>query len=515
MESIDKPTALVLTDLLWQYGVTDVVVSPGSRCAPIVVALHRSGKYRLTTIIDERSAAFVALGMARASERPVAMVCTSGSALLNYGPTLAEAYYSHIPLIAISADRPEDIIDQRDGQTIRQAGALEAVVRTTVNVGDVRTPKELAYANRMINNALTTACYSNPQGPVHINMQFEMPLTPLADIVPGTYGRKLHLVQPQRTDMAEHMASISPHARVMVIIGALPYSSDMQVCVAAATTFVTIAEVQANINIPCVLRPDIVAEADIETPDIIVTMGGSLVSAPFKKRLRHLKGVRHISVGFEAEGFVDTYGMLSESIECEPLEYLQALVKRLVDSSYYDHCHNSCKSIATTVEPTVEPLLHAIANALGDADVHLSNGMSVRYGQYLYPRGRVFANRGVSGIEGSTSTAIGSAMASGRPTILITGDMGAAYDIGALAIADIPDSFRIVVLNNCGGDIFRHVATTCSLPEREAYFAVPPKLPLRQLAEAYGFDYFETTAEAADISAFMAAPRKAILNCKM
>jgi 2-succinyl-5-enolpyruvyl-6-hydroxy-3-cyclohexene-1-carboxylate synthase len=131
-------------------------------------------------------------------------------------------------------------------------------------------------------------------------------------------------------------------------------------------------------------------------------------------------------------------------------------------------------------------------------DLQVSNGTAIRYLQlcdYSAIGGSISCNRGVSGIDGCTSTAIGAAMATGRPTLLITGDMSAQYDLGALAIADIPSTFRMAVLNNDGGGIFRFVRSTASLPEREEYFAARVNLPLRQLAEGFGFDYFEATSE--------------------
>lgn len=505
MAVIDKATSQIITDLLWQYGVENIVVSPGSRCAPLTVNLYRSGKYRLTTIIDERSAAFVALGMARRSGRPLALVCTSGSAVLNYAPALAEAYYSNIPLIAISADRPVEMIDQLDSQTIRQTGALAAVTRMTADIDDRSDSSYLRYANRLINEALTAACLRPAKGPVHINMHFSAPLTPEGE--KKYTGTKIDfIIPPAKHDFSEIIAAITPSSKVLVVAGMLNNPSDKLKKILQSGKFMVYAEAQSNLKIE---QPDL---DSIAQPDLLISIGGSLVSAKMKSRLRSFGGTEHISMGYY-DNFMDTYGLLTQSIECEAEEFLEALAGHLspqvagkmpalhpallLDTkiagkkpALHPALHGSCEKVAGKM-----PALHWVCEEMAGADFHFSNGTAIRMAQSLNISGMVYSNRGVSGIEGSTSTAIGSAMVSPYPTVLITGDMSAAYDIGALAIHDIPSTFKMVVLDNHGGDIFRAVATTRDLPEREQFFAVPPQLPLEALAQAYGFSYCSTITE--------------------
>ena len=174
----------ILVDLLLSYGVEHTIISPGSRNAPIIIALNRCDKIQKHVIIDERSAAFAALGMAQVSNKPVAIVCTSGSAVLNYAPAVAEAFYQHIPLIVISADRPYEWIDQNDSQTIIQAGILNNIVKHSYDIpANCNDKTKLWYINRSINEALQKAT-SLQEGPVHLNMQFNEPLydrKPLTD----------------------------------------------------------------------------------------------------------------------------------------------------------------------------------------------------------------------------------------------------------------------------------------------------------------------------------------------
>lgn len=478
MEAIDKPTAYLLCQLLHEYGVERIVVSPGSRCAPLVVVLERSGLFDMKVVIDERSAAFVALGMSLATRKPVALVCTSGSAMLNYGPALAEAYYRQVPLIAITADRPARWIDQHDSQTIRQAHALDAVTRGCTDIEDTSLPEALSFANRRLNEILSAAI-ALPKGPVHINMQFDAPLTPTCAEAPQSYAKKINIRHSGYSSFEEIIESIPSDSKVLVVAGDM--APDERVVRALAKPCLMLyAEAQSNLSHLCGVVPDRFEPAAV--PDIAVSIGGPLVSASVKNYLRGLSGLRHISVG-TYDCAHDTFGCLTDSVSADVADFLEALTQRLVTSVD--------RQLPATGDLTQKSFFDRLAAAFCGADFHFSNGMAIRYAQSMRLTGRVFCNRGVSGIEGATSTAIGSAVASGIPTVLISGDMSAAYDIAALAIRDIPASFRMMVLDNGGGDIFRMVSTTRKLPECETYFSAAPRLPLKELAHAYGFNYFE------------------------
>lgn len=517
MVTIDKPTAHLLSDLLRAYGVADIVVSPGSRCAPLTVVLSRSGSFRLHPVVDERTAGFVGMGIALATSRPVALVCTSGSAVLNYGPALAEAYYRRVPLIAVSADRPAELVDQRDSQTIRQAGALAAVVRRSVDIPDDGSSAAVMYAGRLVNDALAAATGPIP-GPVHINMQFDMPLTPVCFTSPAPVWHKIRVIRPQTApDLGEIMASVAPQSRVLVVIGGMQWSRRLNSAASRLSRLSDIAVyAEPQSNVPdagcCYGVSDF---SGVPAPDILVTVGGPVVSASLKTWLRSCVNIRHINVGYE-DCAVDTYRALSESVECAPEVFLEALMESGIGNREFRNCWKSAVYKASQAPAgDVVKTIRSLAEAFPQAVFHISNGSAVRYAMRVpfSLRQRVESNRGVSGIEGATSTAIGDSMVNGAPqTVLVTGDMSAAYDIGALALHAIPDSFRMVVLDNRGGDIFRAVRTTASLPEREDYFALPPVLPLRALAAAYGFDYFAAMASDPDLTPFIESKNKSILH---
>ncbi len=492
MDSIGKSTVHLLALALKAYGVSRVVVSPGSRCAPVTAIFERSGFFELTPVIDERCAAFVGLGMALATGQPVAIVCTSGTAPLNYGPALAEAFYRRVPLIAITADRPASLVDQRDSQTIRQAEALGAVVRGCIDISDDSSPRYLHTVSRKLNGILTEVTGRIP-GPVQINMQLDAPLTPSAP-APDIHFRKISTWRSPDTILPEGlMESIPTSSRVLVVAGDLAPAPALQQALeelqSASKAFI-FAEVQSNLHGFTADFPNDTDFSQFPQPDIVISLGGSLVSGRMKAFLRRCKSVRHISLGYD-DCLVDTFFRLSDVVEVNPASFFKALALRLSPNEEFCDSWNIKSSEKETWE--VPAALSRIISAFSDADFHFSNGSSARYAQLLsFPTtARIECNRGVSGIDGATSTAMGYAAATTRRTVFFTGDMSAAYDSGALALGIVPDSFRMVVLDNHGGDIFRAVATTKSLPECEKFFVLPPRFPIRELSAAYGFAFFD------------------------
>ncbi len=525
MKTVCKRTCLILAELLHAYGVRHVVVSPGTRCAPVVTALHRRGLYVMMSVIDERSAAFVALGMASRMGEPVALVCTSGSAMLNYGSALAEAYYRNIPLIAITADRPAEWIDQLDGQTIRQHGALPNVFRKSVDIPvENGTDEQLFYINRLMNDALQAAVGS-PSGPVQINVQLSAPLVELQDAPAVTRGYKIEVIRPSTfVSQSELFGALGDPAvigRMLIVVGGMHPSVRMKECLTEISGHgvVILSEVQSNLCFP---NPAFFEDSlgDVPVPDVVIAMGGAIVSAKLKSWLRQLpQNIRFVCVG-EYDSIVDTYLHNAVQLRVDEESFCHSFSAALGSFSLAPVFKTDFLTCAKMPVPdeTSEMLKSVLGHASG-FDLHFGNGMSIRYAQALAPEtsGQIDCNRGVNGIDGSTSTAIGSAMVSPRTTLLIIGDMSAAYDIWALATADIPTRFKMAVLNNGGGDIFRRIPTTGPLPERERFFAVPPRLPLRQLAEAYGFAYFEASHPGDESIRRFAEEkdRPAIINLKL
>ena len=522
-----KSTCRILASLLAAHGVTDVVVSPGSRNSPVIVALAREGSLRLHPVIDERSAGFVALGISTVTSAPVAMVCTSGTALLNYAPAVAEAFYRKAPLIVISADRPQEWIDQDDSQTLKQPGALGPWVKTTCDIPatddsdsaqSIRTAQWLA--DRLINDALLTAT-TGRQAPVHINLQLSAPLGTLTEA--DEHPRVINMLTP-RTDLtvaeSRRLGSSIASPRKVLIVGGF-HSPDQKLNKAllrlADLPNVTImAESVANLHGPDIIhRIDttllaLTREEEVSLhPDVIITFGGALISDKCKRFLRKCKDAEHWHVGL-SHTTIDCYRRLTLRVEMQPGMFFNQLASAMqphrTPCDYSARWHEAAARgdrrqhdfVARIPWSDMRAFAYMVPRIPARWNVQLSNGTTVRYFQ-LFNTGvthRCDCNRGVSGIDGCTSTAIGASVAyRSDVTLLITGDTCAAYDIGALGSSLITPRLKIVVICNGGGSIFRFVASTAHLEEREQFLCMAPHLPLRQLAEGYGFSYFEAADE--------------------
>lgn len=507
-----------LAALLSAHGVRRAVVSPGSRNAPLVVALNRQQDIALTEVVDERSAAFVALGMAARSGEPVAICCTSGSALLNYAPALAEAFYRHVPLIAVSADRPSEWIDQADSQTMRQCGALSSVTKKCVDIADDASE---VVSDRLVNEAVLSAL-QEPRGPVHINVQLAPPLglTEEAEVRP----RVIRMMEPRGDLRYEQVRALGEELsgrRILIVAGGCAPSPRLHRALgrlASMSDVVVVAEPSSNLHVRGLVgdvdsllasvRDDV---AESFYPDVVVSFGLPVVSVRLKNWLRAApEQMEHWSLGYDSLT-ADTFRHLTMRINTDPAVFLSQLAGALKPGAT-DYRDSVAGAYVAAVGRRNDMLSHmpwvdfmAVGRLLRLAgrkgwDVELSNGMTVRYTALFDNSGihRMSANRGISGIEGSTSTAVGAALVSRHPTLLITGDMSAFYDIAGLASADLPPGFRIAVIDNGGGNIFRIVANTRSIDERERFLACqrPVGVSWADVARSHSLEFFEASSFA-------------------
>ena len=492
-------------------GVKRVVLSPGSRNAPLCMAVSCRSGLTADVVVDERSAAFIALGIAAQSGEPVAMVCTSGTAVLNYGPALAEAYYRQIPLIAVTADRPARWVDCLDSQTIRQPGVFANYVKASY---DITTPDEVEPVMR----AAMREALSGFRGPVHVNVRIGEPIGALADV---------EMLPAHTAGYADNCGDITydsfPAAtlageRILIVAGGIEPEESLAERIrrlASCSNVVMLRELNANLPgapVPAVNCPDVFFVTPPATaPTVVVTVGGAIISGPLKKYLRSIAGLRHIAVA--QPGRPDTFGCLCAVVAPGFLDELAAVLEGAPASDFRSAWLSRAgmvRRIATNyIEKNGFTALSAVC-ALCDmlpanTTLHLSNGMTVRYAQFADTDRllRRDCNRGVSGIDGCTSTAMGAASAISTPLVLLSGDMSAQYDMGALAWSGVPANFRMAVLDNGGGNIFRHIAATRGLPMCDRCLVADVRLPLRALADAYGFRYFEAVDRA---SLAVAAP---------
>lgn len=544
----DKFAAAQTAALLVSHGVRHAVISPGSRNAPLIVALSRQSGINCLSVIDERSAAFVALGLAVQSGEPVAVVCTSGTALLNFAPAVAEAFYRRVPLIVISADRPSQWIDQDDSQTIVQPGSLSNIVKLTHDIpsdADM-TPDGRWLANRLVNDALLTAMEA-PRGPVHINLRLDAPLNGLAKAPENLRVINSQTSRPDLTVSESRMLAsrLAPPCRVLVVAGFAEPSHRMSRAMSRLSAIPNVAVLTENIanihadgaldNIDMLLASLTPEQKRDMMPDVVITTGGALVSRFVKEWLRSSPvTMQHWHVG-RPRTTVDCFRRLTLRVDMDADTFMSQLASALTPfrdsvSDYGARFREAHKAAMKRAEsygssaPWSDFTAFRIMTGMipPSVNLHLSNGTPIRYAQLFdcSRLHRVNCNRGVSGIDGSTSTALGAAIAyKGGQTLLITGDMSAQYDIAALTSKLMPSRLKIVVMDNGGGGIFRFIASTRSLPEVEERFACAPLVGQRWdlIAPAFGLTYFEASDAETLTDAFeklLDCPNAALLSVK-
>lgn len=538
--------AEILADLLVAHGVTDIFVSPGSRNAPLIEAISTRSELKLhVTTPDERAAAFVALGYASCAMRPIALICTSGTAILNYAPAVAEAFYRQIPMIVISADRPHAWIGQDDSQTMVQSEVLYNIVKQSYDIGPCSLDRMESewYADRVINDAIITAL-TGPTGPVHLNIHIGKPDGEKVFKRPNGVVKILRSRPDLEVSRSRELASmLKPPCKVLIVAASDSPSSRISKALGRLSEIpnvAVVAEPVANVNGRRIIKnPDAALAACRDNdalsrlvPDVVITIGGALVSARIKRFLRKNVISEHWQVGNRLMTS-DCFTKLTMRVEMDPGYFLQQLSSAMQiyfgsnDSTYADDWElasrrgNAVVSLLASRSPWCDfkAMSVIIPNISRRWNVELSNGTAIRYACMLGMTNvhRCGCNRGVSGIDGSTSTAIGVSMAYGNDvTLLITGDMSAMYDIGALGVSSIPDRFKMVVIDNGGGGIFRSIPATRDLSvARSALSMDGIKLPLSNLAEGFGFEYFEV-ADEADLRGtwplFCAGRRKSIMR---
>jgi len=497
----DKAEVAYFLSLLQASDITDMVLSPGSRNAPFSISLWQHPHFRVHVVVDERSAGFIALGIAQQSGKAVVLVCTSGTAVLNYGPAIAEAFYQQVPIIVASADRPARLVDQGEGQTIRQSGVLQNIVRYSADIL-FATPEATVEGQRVLREAVKTAL-SPPKGPVHLNFPFEEPLYKTTEQVvfaPSVEVKRVWENGPLPAEMTEHLQTAK---KVLLLAGQLPPDNalvDRLADLQERTGMAVMTESHSNLA-----HPGFISTIDrwlmglngedrsAFMPDLLITFGGNIISRKIKSWLREANCPHwRIDEGGLAE---NTYSNLRGVVRMHPLEVVE-IFRGLLQRS--DYSHSLLKINEGIRKSAVEALKSASFSDLtvhervlkripGGWDVQMGNSSVVRYIQLFDSRNdlRYFGNRGVSGIDGVTSTAVGAAWTSERPTLLITGDLAFLYDSNAFWNTLHPRNLKIVVINNNGGGIFRIIEGPSATPSREAYFETTHQRSAMSVAGMY------------------------------
>lgn len=516
MKYSNKPLSQTVIQLCLAKGIHHIVISPGSRNAPLTIGFTEHPNFTNYSIVDERCAAFFALGLAQQLQKPVALVCTSGSALLNYFPAVAEAYYSDVPLVVLSADRPEHLVEIGDGQTIMQENVYGKHILYAANCKEGQ--EHQVFNETEINIALNTALELN--GPVHLNVPFSEPLYQTSE---DLTARPQHV--PARIEIEEKLPEApfqefveiwNTSVKKMVLVGVLKPNSIEDAYIrflAEDDSVLVLTETTSNLHHPNFI-PAIdqlissLSEMEFKAlqPDVLLTFGGMVVSKRIKAFLRKFQPKKHWHV--DSKKAYNTFFSLDYHCQANPNFFLKKIYNQhqLVNSDYQKHWLQVRTHRLEMHERYVKEIPFSDFKVFAtvfeklpkDIQLQLANSATVRYAQLfeLDSSFEVFCNRGTSGIDGSTSTAIGAAVAATKQTVFITGDLSFFYDSNALWNDYIPSNFRVIIINNSGGGIFRILPGDKDTANFHTYFETKHHLNASQLCNMYGLEYSSASSQS-------------------
>ncbi|NLR94136.1 2-succinyl-5-enolpyruvyl-6-hydroxy-3-cyclohexene-1-carboxylic-acid synthase [Flammeovirga agarivorans] len=502
---------------VYQMGVREVVLSPGSRVAPLALAFVRHPHIKTRTVSDERSAAFIALGIAQQTNSPVVIACTSGTAALDYAPAVAEAFYQRIPLIVLTADRPTEWIDQWDGQTIRQQNIFGGHVKKSFQMPVDLTHDEAKWYRRRIGAEALQKALDYPQGPIQINWPLREPFYPEEgeEFVYDSENAKAVKVIKSETYLdqdtwEEEILPIVQSVKKILIVAGQGQREDSIVESFNQLNIPVVSDIISNYGnaTSAIIHQDVFLKAEcIEAlqPDVLITFGMSVISKNLKLFLRKNPPKYHIHLQ-EGGEVPDPFMALSTVVRSTPDAFFDQLSELEFDEEYLEEWKSADEKVkANRIDffelltfSELEVVNHLLSELPENSVLHLANSMSVRYANFLGLERDdvdVYANRGTSGIDGSTSTAIGHAISDpDRTHFLLTGDLAFFYDRNAFWNNYLPKNLKVVLLNNQGGVIFRMIDGPTRQPELEEYFETHQRTSAKFLAEEFQCKYWEANS---------------------
>ncbi|MFM1914066.1 MAG: 2-succinyl-5-enolpyruvyl-6-hydroxy-3-cyclohexene-carboxylic-acidynthase [Bacteroidota bacterium] len=517
------PNGLIeLAEGLFQLGVKDIILCPGSRNAPLILSFNRNGNFRTYSIVDERSAAYFGLGLARKSNNPVAICCTSGTAALNFAPAIAEAYHSKVPLIVLTADRPKEWLGQWDNQMINQTNLYQNYIHYFVEypTHEIKSKSEDLnwYRNRIINEAYAHSMIYQ-KGPVHLNIPISEPFYPETnELLTASFAfKKLNfslnsnlLTNSNKNRLEEIIFS---NNKILISLGQSPKKPDLDAIIAEYDALGIPILSEPISNIAFGISPDLILGKNVKKlptkPNLVIHIGGSVISKNHKKYLRD-SAIKEIWLvnNEHNQQIPDTYQGITEIIDLEPetflSDFLDSVKKLNLETSYYKEwkelANNSLKEL--TERLSNNPLefselniwYHIFEAAKNqELDLHLGASMSARYPNLVGWQSKFhhcFANRGTSGIDGVLSSAIGSSQVNlEKINLCILGDLSFQYDKNGIWNKYVHPNNRIIIINNSGGGIFRLLEGSSRQPELEEFIETKQETSAKLIAESYAINY--------------------------
>ncbi|MFK7949858.1 MAG: 2-succinyl-5-enolpyruvyl-6-hydroxy-3-cyclohexene-1-carboxylic-acid synthase [Saprospiraceae bacterium] len=543
MMKSNKKAVRNLIEICAAKGIEYVIISPGSRNAPLNISFNEDERFKCISVPDERVAAFIALGIGQQTQKPAIITCTSGTAALNYAPAIAEAYYQQVPMMIITADRPPEWTHQGNGQTINQTNVFANYIKRSYDLPvEFSHPNDEWYANRMISEAFERTTSYGTCGPVHINMPFREPLYGKTDYYGQPLPKNAQTIVPKGELNREVLGQLKEiwdnSQKIMILAGLHPENRGLNRYLAQLVEqdkrIVVLTEVTANLyhkgfcsNIDRLIDGlELPEETEQFKPDLLITIGHSIISKKIKQFLRPSlednqpfhRNTWHI--GME-EFHLDTMQTLTHHVLTTPEAFFEQFERTLsCQTSPKPHVTTSNSGISyqelwknrdkatekahndflKTCEWSDLKAFELILNALPEnTNLQSGNSSAVRY-VLLFPYHQKYhthnSNRGVAGIDGCTSTAIGAAMVNNRPTTLITGDISFFYDSNAFWNSNLPENLRVIVINNGGGNIFRIIPGPSTTNQLENYFETHHNLQAEHIAKLYHLNYYQANSES-------------------
>lgn len=518
----DKPIVRNLVEISAAKGIEYVILSPGSRDAPLIISFHESSYFKCLSIPDERVAGYFALGIAQQTRKPVIITCTSGTASLNFAPAIAEAFYQKIPLLIVTADRPEEWINQGEGQSINQRNVFSNYVKKSYHLPqDGNDSDNLWSANRIISEAIDQT-FVNGGGPVHLNIPFREPLYEQADYTGKELPKiasttKLEKRLPTDT-IAELQKAWSSANKKMILCGLLPKQEELKqllIEIAKDLSVIVLAETTANLidsNFIRQIDPILttIKEQEIEDfqPDLLITIGGNFISKKIKQFLRKNKSSQHWHIE-ETDYHIDTFQSLTKSIPIAAATFFNQFkpnLDQIINKGNYQNLWFERKRLIDayhqqflkkTPWSDLKALEKIMSSIPPNSNVQLGNSTPVRYAQLFESDAswHINSNRGVAGIDGSTSTAAGAALVNGQLTTIITGDIAFFYDSNAFWHHHLMPNLRVILINNGGGNIFRYIPGPPTTNQLDTFFEAQHQLNAEHIAKTFNLVYYIVAEE--------------------
>lgn len=520
MYSVHKNVQILIA-LMKKYDIRDLVISAGTRHIPLVFSVENDPFFNCYSVVDERSAGFFALGLIERLKRPVAVICTSGTAAANYVSAANEAFYQHLPLAILTSDRHPYYLNQQENQMIPQIGLYKDVCKKVVNLPIVRDNKDFWYCSRLVNEALLELDHRE-NGPVHINF----PIDDNYPIEQGTFKFDLselpEVIKIDRLmleDSKEKWIRKSEelkNSRILVIYGQhgkldskaeLAFESfcKMYDCVVSVDH---LSNLHGTYCLNTYTIGSLISTDDLKAvrPDIVITMNGNSIT-PLKSKLTGISGsFKHWHVS--KDGVVsDVFRCQSDIIECDAATFFERFAELATDesnhtymnlwmdllSSKISYAEQSCKIDYSSVY-TVQQMLERIPSG---SILHISNSNNIRIASYfpIDESIEVFCNRGTCGIDGSMSSFIGQASVSSGLAFLMIGDLSFFYDMNALWNRYVGKNVRILVNNNSGGALFHssYYRQVRTFPSIDRHIAAEHETSVRGWSESRGFKYLHAS----------------------